>query len=174
MKRTALFVAASCVWMFSAELPSSASPAAIHGCVNKSNGSLRIVSAPIRCGGNETRISWNNIQGMNAVVYGMVNLIAGGGQIMPSPATFTVTHTSGTGEYKIAFTPSPFIPSVPGPHGFDNAPTCLATSRKNPNGTSCTANVGYDTSTGAWNATINCTRQSGAAADADFAFACFQ
>jgi hypothetical protein len=174
MKKTTLLIAASCAWMLCAEYPRSASAAAIHGCVDNSSGTLRLLKALSRCKKNETPISWNNVQGMNAVVYGTVNIIAGGGQITPSPANFTVAHTTGTGEYKITFSPNPFTPSVPGAHGVDNAPTCLAASRNNPVGSICAANAGYDMGTGAWSATINCTRQAGPAVDADFAFACFQ
>jgi hypothetical protein len=174
MKRVTLSVYVFFVWLFIASFPGSIRANEIYGCAQNSTGALRIVGARTRCRSNETRITWNNIQGMKAVVYGMVNLIAGGGQITPVPATFTMTHTPGTGVYKITFTPNPFTPAAPGTHGFDNAPTCIAADRNNPMGSRCTANAGYDTTTGAWNATINCSLQSGTAGDADFSFACIQ
>jgi len=172
MRITTLFVAASCAGILCAGYSSSASAKVISGCVDSSTGSLRILKVFSKCKKTETPISWNDIQGLNAVVYGTVNLIAGGGQTPPS--TYTVTHTPGTGAYKIAFTPNPFTPAVPGAHGFDNQPTCLAASRRNPTDSICSANLAYDTGTGAWSAIVNCERQSGAAVDADFAFACFQ
>jgi hypothetical protein len=174
MKKLTASFAVLCALLFSAAYINAAKADTIYGCVDKASGALRIVAARTRCRSSETRISWNNIQGMHAIVHGMVNMIAGGGQITPQPPTFTVTHTAGTGAYRISFTPNPFTPSAMGTHGFDNAPTCLADSRNNPMGSACTANVSYDTTTGAWNANINCRQQDGTAHDADFVFACFQ
>ena len=174
MTRKTLIVAASCAGILCAVAPSSAIANVIHGCVDSASGSLRILKALSKCKKTESPISWNAVQGMNGVVYGTVHLIAGGGQPLPSAPAYTVTHMPGTGVYQIAFTPNPFTPAVPGPHGFDNAPTCLAASRRNPTDSICTANVAYDTGTGTWSATVNCERQGGTAVDADFAFACFQ
>lgn len=173
MKRMPLLVAALSAGMLCMECPRLALAAPIHGCVTTSTGALRILKTPSKCKKTETPLSWNSVSGVGAVVYGTVNLVAGGGQIMPQPAGFTVAHP-GLGQYAITFSPNPFAPSVMGTHGFDNAPTCLAASRNNPRGSTCTANLAYDTSTGAWSATVNCSQASGVAVDADFAFACFQ
>jgi hypothetical protein len=87
------------------------------------------------------------VNGINAAAYGTVGSI-------PLPPNVTVTHTPGSGIYDITFNPNPFTPSVGGPQGFDNAPTCVASAIQ-PLGVVCEVVVGYDGS-GAWSASVSC------------------
>jgi len=187
MKKTTLIALTLCaVFLVTA---SSGFAQVINGCV-KNNGQLRIVSSAGQCGSNETAISWNAVgpqgpqgpqgppgvtAGISAAVYGTVTLIANG-QITPAaPATFSVTHTPGTGAYNITFTPNPFTPTNNTIQGA-NAPTCIAASRYNPLSTICVANTAYDTSVSPypWSAIVNCSDLSGFPMDADFQFVCVQ
>jgi hypothetical protein len=88
------------------------------------------------------------VNGITAAAYGTVQ------ENFPLPPNITVTHTTGSGFYDITFDPNPFTPSVTGPQGFDNAPTCVATAIQ-PLGAVCEATVGY-TGSGDWVASVSC------------------
>jgi hypothetical protein len=90
------------------------------------------------------------VNGITAAAYGTVGNF-------PLPPNVTMTHTPDSGIYDITFNPNPFTPSVTGPQGFDNAPTCVATAIQ-PLGVTCQATVGYD-GTGAWHASVSCDRE---------------
>jgi hypothetical protein len=164
------------VILFFALLFVSAGPSfadTINGCIGN-GGSLRIVSSPTQCRNNETPLSWTTIDGIQAAAHGTVNFIAGS---VPLPPNVTVTHTPNSGIYTITFSPNPFTPAVITPQGATNTPTCMATSRNNPIGSTCMANPAYD-GTGAWSASVFCWLETAPLTyelgDADFAFLCIQ
>lgn len=187
MKKTTLVGLAVCMLLLA--MASTSNAQVINGCVGRIGGLLRIVSSASQCTPLETHISWNAAgpqgpqgpqgppgvtNGISAAVYGTVAFIGGGpGAISPQPATFSVDH-EGPGEYKITFTPNPFIPTSVG----DNAPMCIAVGGQNPRSSVCSGVPGYDgtqTPPFSWMLFVFCSDLTGSEEmDADFQFICIQ